>query len=44
LRSLDETASYVSNSAVDSPGVTMSAFEGDGRVWERAARRRSRRR
>jgi DNA-binding protein HU-beta len=40
---LNETASYVSNSAVDSPGVTMSAFEGDGRVWERAARRRSRR-
>jgi DNA-binding protein HU-beta len=32
LRSFHETASYVSNSAVDSPGVTMSAFEGDGRV------------
>jgi hypothetical protein len=35
LRSFHETASYVSNSAVDSPGVTRSAFEGDGRVWER---------
>jgi hypothetical protein len=28
LRSFHETASYGSNSAVDSPGAAMSAFEG----------------
>jgi hypothetical protein len=32
LRSFYETASYESNSAVDSPGAAMSAFEVDGRV------------
>jgi len=32
LRSLDETASYGSNSAVDSPGAAMGAFKGKGRV------------
>jgi hypothetical protein len=29
LRSFHETASYKSNSAVDSPGAAMSAFEGE---------------
>jgi hypothetical protein len=32
LRSLDETASYGLNSAVDSPGAAMSAFEGEERA------------
>jgi hypothetical protein len=32
LRSLGETASYGSNSAVDSPGAAMGAFKGEGRI------------
>jgi hypothetical protein len=32
LRSLGETASYGSNSAVDSLGAAMGAFKGEGRV------------
>jgi hypothetical protein len=36
LRSLGETASYGSNSAVDSPGAAMSAFKGRDE-YERAS-------
>jgi hypothetical protein len=37
LRSFHETASYKSNSAVDSPWAAMSAFEGE---TDMSARRR----
>jgi hypothetical protein len=40
LRSSDETASYGLNSAVDSLGAAMSAFEGDGGHERGAAARR----